>query len=194
MARIIHPTIADPSQYRGLEWIFEYTNQDGALATWNCGQAAAATFLTHHGAMDPLGAADNMAWLEKHHPPDQFAGWFGTGRRRIERIMRSFHLDLIEARGIGGIKEQLDRNNPVLLMLGMSHGKFLGVNLPGGHWMVAYGYDARNVYLTNGWPMSWHEVEAGWRSLAAIWIGMNGRGLAKRPGLLTAETAEDGRI
>src|ERR1035438_7190389 len=93
MARIIRPSITEPSQYRGLEWIFEYTNQDGALSTWNCGQAAAATFLTHHGAMDPVQAAHNMAWLEKHHPPDQFAGWFGTGRRRVERIMRSFELD-----------------------------------------------------------------------------------------------------
>ena len=57
MAHIIRPAITDPSNYRGLDWIFEYTNQDGALTTWNCGQAAAATFLTHHGAMDPVQAA-----------------------------------------------------------------------------------------------------------------------------------------
>ena len=179
MAQIIRPNISDPSAYHGLDWIFEYTNYDGALTTWNCGQAAAATFLTHHGAMDPVQAANNMAWLEKHHPPDQFAGWFGTGRRRVERIMRSFHLDLIEVHGAEGIKQQLDRKNPVLLMLGMSHGKFLGFNLPGGHWMVAYGYDAKAVHLTNGWAMMWHEVEAGWRSVAANWIRMSGCGLAR---------------
>ena len=180
MACIIRPNIADPSQYRGLEWIFEYTNADGALSTWNCGQAAAATFLTHHGAMDSVQAASNMAWLEAHLPPDQLAGWFGTGRRRLERIMRSFNLDLIEVEGVEGIRRELDANNPVILMLGMSHGNFLGVNLPGGHWMVAYGYDARTVHLTNGWPMTWHEIEAGWRSIAGVWIRMNGRGLAKR--------------
>ena len=31
MARIIRPAISDPTRYRGLDWIFEYTNQDGAL-------------------------------------------------------------------------------------------------------------------------------------------------------------------
>src|SRR5260370_35163660 len=92
MARIIRPAITDPSNYRGLDWIFEYTNQDGALTTWNCGQAAAATFLTHHGAMDPVQAALNFAWLEKHHAPDQLAGWCGTRRRRIEHLMLPFNL------------------------------------------------------------------------------------------------------
>src|SRR5262249_49906869 len=181
MARIIRPAITDPSNYRGLDWIFEYTNQDGALTSWNCGQAAAATFLTHHGAMDPVQAARNIAWLEKHYPPDQLAGWFGTGRRRIERIMRSFKLELTEVHGAAGIQQQLDRRNPVILMLGMSHGKFLRFDLPGGHWMVAYGCDSRNVYLTNGWPMTWDEIEARWYGLAANWIRMNGRGLARRP-------------
>ena len=180
MACIVRPTVTDTSQYRGLDWIFEYTNDDGALTTWNCGQAAAATFLTHHGAMDPVQAALNMALLEKEHPPDQFAGWFGTGRRRVERIMRSFHIDLIEVQGVEGIQRHLDQKNPVILMLGMSGGKFLGFNLPGGHWMVAYGYDAKNVYLSNGWPMRWEEIEAGWRGLAPFWIRMNGRGLARR--------------
>src|SRR5260370_33416424 len=73
MARIIRPALNDPSNYRGLEWIFEYTNQDGALTTWNCGHAAAATFLTHHGAMDPVQAALNIAWVRRHHPPHHLA-------------------------------------------------------------------------------------------------------------------------
>jgi Peptidase_C39 like family len=180
MPRIIRPLPANPPQYRGLESIFEYTNNDGDLSAWNCGQAAAATFLTHHGAMDPAQATSNMACLEKHHPPDQLLGWLGTGRRRIERIMRSFNLDLVEVNGIAEIRRQLDRKNPVLLMLGIPHGKYLGFNLPGGHWMVAYGYDARTVHLTNGPAMTWEEVEASWHSIAGLWIRMNGRGLAKR--------------
>jgi hypothetical protein len=180
MASIIRPDTADPSHYRGLGWILEYTNEDGGLRRWNCGQAAAATFLTYHRAVDPVPAAHIMSWLEKHHPPDQLAGWFGTGRRRVERIMRSFNLDLCEVHGTDGIQQQLARHNPVMLMLGTSQGKWLGFNLPGGHWMVAYGCDARQVYLTNGFPMTWQEIEAGWRSLAARWIRMSGVGLAKR--------------
>jgi len=180
MACIIRPTIADRSHYRGLDWIFEYTNQDGALSTRKCGQAAAATFLTHYGAMDPVHARNNMAWLERHHPPDQLGGWFGTGRRRIERIMHAFQLDIIEVVGIDGLRQQLDRKNPVMLMLGMPH-QVLGVNLPGGHWMVAFGHDADRVQLTNGWPMTWGEIEVGWHSLAGLWIRMNGRSVALRP-------------
>jgi hypothetical protein len=180
MARYLRPLLDDASHYRGLEWIFEYTNEDGALSTWNCGQAAAATFLTHHGKMDPVQAAKNMAWLEEHHPPDQLFGWCGTGRRRFERMMRAHNLHLIEVHGRDAIERELGRKNPVILMLGMSGRRVLGARLPGGHWMVAYGCDARNVHLTNGWPMLWSEIEAGWRSIAGTWIGMNGRGLALR--------------
>ena len=132
MARYLRPQLDDASLYRGLDWIFEYTNEDGALSTWNCGQAAAATFLTHQGKMDPVQAAQNMAWLEAHHPPDQLFGWFGTGRRRLERIIRSFGLDLIEVRGREAIERELDRRNPVILMLGMPGPKLLGATFPAG--------------------------------------------------------------
>ena len=37
--------------YHGLPAIFAYTNADGELRRTNCGQAAVATFLTHHGVL-----------------------------------------------------------------------------------------------------------------------------------------------
>ncbi|MBI1831247.1 MAG: hypothetical protein HYR84_07355 [Planctomycetes bacterium] len=180
MARILRPSGFDPSRYRGLHGIFEYTNHDGALSPWNCGQAAAATFLTHHGAMDPVQAVHNMAWLESHHPPDQLFGWWGTGRRCIERIMDYFQLDLIEVHGIDELRRELECNNPVLLMLGMPHGQLLGFDLPGGHWMAAFGCDDERVQLTNGAPMAWNEIDASWRGIVTGWIRMTGRGLARR--------------
>lgn len=179
MASILRPLIGNPTRYRGLDWIFEYTNEDGRIPTYNCGQAAAATFLTHHGRMDPVQAARNIAWLERHHGPDQFGGWLGTGRKRMERIIRSFDIDLTEVRGIAGIRAELDRNNPVLVMLGTTLTTFLGFNIPGGHWMVAYGYEGNSVHMTNGWLMTWAEIEASWDSITAKWIRMNGCGLAK---------------
>lgn len=179
MARILQPG-ADRLRYRGLQWIFEYTNQDGALSGFNCGQAAAATFLTHYGKMDSLRAAGNMAWLEQHFPPDQFAGWCGTGRRQIERSLRAFGIEPMEVRGSAGIQDQLERGNPVLVMLGMSRGRLLGVDLPGGHWMVAFGHDGDNIHLTNGWPIPIRDLPAYWNTFTARWIRMNGLGLAKR--------------
>jgi hypothetical protein len=118
MARIIRPSLRDPSQYVGLDWIFEYTNHDGDLTTWNCGQAALATLLTHHRAMDPVEAADNMAWLEANHPPDQLAGWFGTGRKRVERALRAFHIEPITLLGEDEIRAELAKKNPVMVMVG----------------------------------------------------------------------------
>jgi hypothetical protein len=180
MAQILRPQIADAAKYHGLPWIFEYTNYDGELQTWNCGQAAAATFLTHHGLLDPMNASKNMAWLERHHPPDQFGGYFGTGRRCVERILRAVQFDIVEVNGVEEITAHLERRNPVLLMLGVSSGKFLGYDLPGGHWMVAYGCDGERVQLTNWGTMTWDEIRAGWRKLTTYWVRMNGRGLAKR--------------
>lgn len=180
MAQIIQPPIGDRNHYHGLEWIFEYTIQDGALSAWNCGQAAAATLLTHHGRMNPLKAAANMAWLERHYPPDQFGGWFGTGRQRLEGMLRAGGINAVDVIGINRIRAQLARNNPVILMLGLSFGRLLGIDLPGGHWMVAYGYDRENVYLTNGWPVRWFDLPGHWNTLTARWIRMSGRGLARR--------------
>jgi hypothetical protein len=62
-------------------------------------------------------------------------------------------------------------------MLGVSAGKFLRFDMPGGHWMVAYGYDAGSVYLTNWGKMSWQEFRAGWAGLVPRLIGMRFRGL-----------------
>jgi hypothetical protein len=180
MAQIIRPALENPSLYRGLDCIFEYTNHDGALTRWNCGQAALATFLTHHGRMDPVAAADNMAWLEAHHPPDQFGGWFGTGRRRVERALHAFQLEALELAGEEEIKRQLDQKYPVLLMIGCPSYRLLGIDLPGGHWMVAFGHEGDLVHLTNRGAMTWSEIRAGWKSITARWIGMTGVGLASR--------------
>jgi hypothetical protein len=178
MAQIIRPALADPSLYRGLDWIFEYTNYDGQLQTFNCGQAAIATFLTHHGRMDPVQAPRNMDWLEQHHPPDQFGGWFGTGRKCVERALGAFDVPAVEVAGVDAIREQLDRNNPVMLMVGLPSGKLWGFDLPGGHWMVAFGHEGERVHLTNWSTLTWDEIRSGWNSITSRWIRMSGCGLA----------------
>lgn len=180
MASIIRPAIVDRDAYRGLDWIFEYTNHDGRLTTWNCGQAAIATFLTHHGALDPVNHQQNMEAVEANHGPDQLWGWFGTGRRRVERALAAFNVHVMPVEGEDAIRSHLEKKNPVLLMVGLPSYRLLGINLPGGHWMVAYGYENDLVHLTNWGAMTWPTIRQGWKSISARWIGMNGRGLAKR--------------
>ena len=54
MVQFIRPD-SGPTHYVGLDEIFEYTNWDGSEVDFNCGQAAAATFLTCQGCYEPVG-------------------------------------------------------------------------------------------------------------------------------------------
>ena len=181
MASIIHGG-DDQSGYHGLKQIFEFINDDGELCYRNCGQAAAATLLAHEGVLQPSSkpAMLLMRAIEHAHPPDNLFGWFGSSRRCVSRICKTYGVDLQAINGEDALRRELDRGNPVLVMLGVSGGKFLGYDLPGGHWMVAYGYDSENVYLTNCGTMTWEEFRAGWDSLVPRLIQMRRIGLACR--------------
>ena len=166
--------------YRGLGSMFEYTNGDGECTRTNCGQAAAATLLTFCGKFEPSEdkACHIMAAIERHHPPDNLGGLFGTSRRRVTQICRAFGVRVRPVEGESTLRAQLDLRRPVIVMLGVSAGKFWKWDLPGGHWMVAYGYDPDHVYLTNWGKMTWQEFRAGWNSLVPRLIAMRRRGLA----------------
>lgn len=174
------PTIAKSSRCEGLDRIFEYVNWDGDLSRWNCGQAAAATLLRHLNRLAELANLDDAVRdIERRFPPDQLGGWLGTGRRRVKEILRDHGVHVKELRGELQLRKQIAAGNPVIVMLGVSGGKFWKWELPGGHWMVAYAFDDTNVYLTN-WnlPMPWDEFRRRWRSLVSRWIQMGERGLA----------------
>src|SRR5262245_27682791 len=137
--------------YRGLSSIFQYTNQDGVRARVNCGQAAALTLLTHYSKLplDPLHARQIMARVEEHYPPDNVGGYLGTSRRRVTSICRAYGLPLAAIRGEEHLRGLLAEHRPVVVMCGVSAGRVLNLfNIPGGHWMVAYGFDSDYVYLT----------------------------------------------
>jgi hypothetical protein len=181
MASIVHGG-DDKNGYRGLAEIFEFINDDGELCYRNCGQAAAATLLTHEGVFQPASkpAMQLMRAIENAHPPDNLFGWFGSSRRCVTRICKAHGLELTPIDGEDDLRRELDRANPVIVMLGVPGGKFLGFDLPGGHWMVAYGYDQEYVYLTNCGVMTWPEFRAGWDSMVPRLIQMRRRGLACR--------------
>ncbi len=180
MAARVEPDNVNLVGYYGLPSIFEFTNWDGKLCRTNCGQAAAATYLTHLGRFTPdmAEARRVMSILERAHPPDQIGGLFGTGRRRVERILRNFGIRLEEAKSEESLRTHLANDRPVIVMLAMSAGRLWNrFDLPGGHWMVAYGFDGEHIYLTNHGRMTWDEFHRGWHGLAPRLIRMNGRGL-----------------
>lgn len=72
---------------------------------------------------------------------------------------------------------------PVAVMLQVPGNPMMGISIPAGHWMVAYGYDEESVYLTNWWQdsMTWQEFRQGWESLISWSINMDRKGLLLRP-------------
>lgn len=190
MAGLVHPDDPPCGDYHGLNSIFEFTNGDGTLTRTNCGQAAAATFLTFYGKL--LLAKDEpgqiMGAIESADPPDNLGGAFGTSRRRVTRICRRHGIRLREITGETALREELSRSHPVIVMLGVCGGRlFNRFELPGGHWMVAYGFDRDNVYLTNHGSMTWDEFRGGWSGFVPRLIGMRGKGLVADGGVAEPE-------
>jgi predicted double-glycine peptidase len=179
MAATVSPAEAPPPGYAGLGSIFQYTNGDGRWVPFNCGQAAACTFLTHLGVLEPAAerAGHIMRLIEAEHPPDNVGGYFGTSRRRVERICRAHGVELREIQTEEELKQNLTEQRPVIVMLGVAGPRFWKWTMPAGHWMVAYGFDHDNVYLTNWGYMSWEGFRQGWDALVPRMIGMSHRGL-----------------
>ncbi len=180
MANFIEPEKTFSGAYQGLERIFQYTNADGALVRYNCGQAAAATYLTFREIF-PASAEDAlevMQQIETDNPPDNLGGWFGTSRRCIERIGRRHSTPLDEIEGEVELRSWLSRREPVIVMLGVAGLRLLNrIAVPAGHWSVAYGFDEKHIYLTNHGKLTWQEFRRGWNSLVPRLIQMNNRGL-----------------
>lgn len=188
MASMYQAQATPAGLYRGLSHIFGYVNQDGKLSKTNCGLAACATLLTHSGNMPPLentteNANENMLQLELHFPPNILFGLAGTSRGRVERILEAHGYETVELHGEEQLKNALQMQQPVAVMLQVPGNQVMGMTMPAGHWMVAYGYDEESVYLTNWWQvsMTWHEFRQGWNGPLPWCINMDRKGLMMRP-------------
>ncbi len=184
MSWLTYPDGADPASYHGLPEMYEYVNGDGLHRKFNCGQAAACTLLTHYrilpNGLETDAARPVMCEVEGCHPPDNLGGWFGTSRRRVERICRTHDLPVELVEGEAELRHYLATSRPVILMVGTEGPKFGPWHAPSGHWMVAYGYDDAQLFLTNysSAGMPWPEFRRAWRALVPKLISMRNLGLA----------------
>src|SRR5687768_6151974 len=121
MAGTFEPVERDTGSYHGLPSLYGFENADGSLRRTNCGQAAACTLLVHHGAVpacsDPEAACALMAAVEEAHPPDNLFGYFGTSRRRVERICQAHGIALAELSGEDELRSALAAGRPVAVMV-----------------------------------------------------------------------------
>lgn len=187
MAGYYQPLPAPPADYLGLPSLFGYDNHDGKLVGTNCGLAASATLLTFLGRM-PLEltttpyANPNMAALESTYPPNILGGLAGTSRGRVERILEAYGCEAIEVDGEEALRQSLQAGKPVAVMLQVPGQSHWGMTFPAGHWMVAYGCDEQNIFLTN-WDingMTWDEFRQGWSEFFPWCIDMRKKGLQAR--------------
>ena len=184
MAGIVHPAIAPTAEYQGLPSIFEFTNADGGMPVVNCGYAAAATLLTFYGRISPAAESPRriMRRLESEHPPDNLGGMFGSSRRRITRIFRRLRIRVALICGEKELRAAMRQGSPVIVLIGVCAAKlFNRIELPGGHWTVAYGFDNETIYLTNYGSMSWDRFRRVWVSLVPRLVNMHGKGLIIEP-------------
>jgi hypothetical protein len=181
MAGMILPTGADPNSYRGLPSLYEFVNSDGALTRYNCGQAAACTILSHFDAISG-DACSLMTAVEEAHPPDNLFGWLGTSRRRVERICEAYGVVLEEIYGEDAVRGALAENRPVAMMVQVPGPRVWRWQVPAGHWMVAYGFDDRQVFLSNYHApgMPWDDFLRAWNGFVPRIISMRNTGLVAR--------------
>ena len=178
---LTNETFASPT-YQGLASILEIVNDDGKLTHSELRSGGGGD---HAHLSRQLSAGRRLRYHvldRKTFPPDQMGGWFGSSRRRVTKICKNVGVHLDEIEGEDELKAQLTLGNPVIMMLGVKAGKFLGFDLPGGHSVVAYGYDDANLYLTN-WnqePLPWAEFAKSWGSFVPRLIQMSNRGLVAR--------------
>ena len=174
------------TDYRGLPSLFGFENSDGELTKFNCGQAAACTLLNHFHAVPAVADGDAacalMEAVESAHPPDNLGGWFGTSRRRVERICLTHGIDLVEIDGEGELRSALVAGRPVAVMVQLAGSRFLRWQMPAGHWMVAYGFDDKQIYLSNYHDagMPWDEFRRAWGGLVPRLVSMRNKGLVAR--------------
>jgi hypothetical protein len=181
MAGTILPTGADSESYRGLPSLYEFVNSDGGMTRFNCGQAAACTMLSHFGAVTGDARA-LMAAVEEAYPPDNLFGWLGTSRRRVERICRAYGIELDDIHGEDELRTKLAAGRPAALMVELPGPAVWRWRVPAGHWVVAYGFDDREVFLSNyhNPGMTWDEFRAAWNGLVPRVISMRNTGLIAR--------------
>ncbi|TCJ12653.1 hypothetical protein EPD60_15420 [Flaviaesturariibacter flavus] len=180
------------SGYNGICAITEFTNDDFPVRNTTCGQAAAVTAMWHAGLGASYGDPKALAKSFYGYAPPKITvgglveakGSLGTDWRQINYGLDGYKSQGIRynwQKGIDALKNELRKNVPCLFMLDTGTLPQYGYKWFTGHWVVAYGYDSKYVYVTN-FPdnkMTWDELKKAW---GGVW---NEGNLAKAHG--TAE-------
>ena len=144
----IYPGFSTGVTYYGLPGIFQYTNDGAQDKNRACGQAAVATILTYYGIKPKDTGYSVIREIYSRYSPDIAFGILGTSWQQIGRALNGYGVPYNWYSGEAGLKNALNQSKPCIIMLDVGAIPEEGWGW-GGHWVVAYGYDAYNIYLTN---------------------------------------------
>jgi len=119
--------------------MFEFVNDND----YDCGQAAACTFLAHYDLIPSNQIL--MKTVEKEFPPDILFGWLGTSPEQVHEICKRW-----------GDKQIEEMHGEMEIMAHLPAIVLIQDGELGGHWTVIREKENDYVYLTNykgGWVL-----------------------------------------
>ena len=186
---------ANNSSYRGLDAMVSFTNQDMTSDAWlrdrACGPAAIASAMWAAGLkrtynFDQVKFAHEV--MRKAPPKITLGGWVPINAL-VGMDWRQFNYGLDQyksagikyawVKGLADIKTQLAAGRPVAIMIDLGalpRGKYSMQS--GAHWVVAFGYDSKTLYVTNfdGYNLALADLSDAWGLSGNPFTGVYAKG------------------
>lgn len=144
--------------YKGLCGMWQFENWDFPSTNNTCGQAAAATIITHWQGLknDSKFKRSLASYLYNNYGPNNAFGLLGTSWQQVvNSITGPYKLSWRKSFGESDLRTELAKGIPVIVMLDSARLRDRGYAYPAspvgiaGHWVVVYGYDNGFYYVSN---------------------------------------------
>ncbi len=158
--------------YNGLCSIAQFDNDDFPIRKTSCGQGALVTALWQAGLSSVYQPKELVKSLWDYAPPKVSVAGLSTDGYGSDWHQINYGLDGYKSQGINynwqkgipALQNELRKKVPCIIMLDTGTFKEYSYAWLTGHWVVAYGYDANYLYVTN-FPdnrMTWDQLKKGW--------------------------------
>jgi hypothetical protein len=138
--------------------MWQFTNWDFPNTGTTCGQAAAATIITHwfEKRSDEAFKKSLATYLYKNYGPNNVLGWFGTSWQQVvASITNPYKLSWRKVSGENDLRAELKKGIPVIVIVDSERLRQRGYSYPkatvgiAAHYVVVYGYDSGYYYVSN---------------------------------------------
>jgi hypothetical protein len=144
--------------YKGLCGMWQFDNFDFPVTNTTCGQAAAATIITHWQRLrnDEKFKKDLASYLYNNYGPNNAGGHLGTSWQQVvNSITGPYKMSWRKTSGEADLRAELNKGIPVIVMVDSARLRQRGYDYPpatvgiGAHYIVVYGYDSGFYFVTN---------------------------------------------